>query len=477
MLFNSTPFLVFLAVVFCAYYFLGRRGQNLWLLLASYFFYGWWDWRFCSLLILSTLLDYTCGLQIAGSSSIGTRRKWLFASVAGNLTVLGLFKYFNFFRDSIERALHLFGMPLDWPTAAIILPIGISFYTFQSMSYTLDVYRREMKPTRNLIDFALYVSFFPQLVAGPIERASRLLSQFAVQRQFLIRRIVEGLSLMLMGYVKKLAIADYLAPLVDERFANIASFGSAGLISGLFMFSLQIYGDFSGYSDIARGAARLFGIELVVNFKQPYFSRSISEFWRRWHISLSSWLRDYVYIPLGGNRSGPVRTHMNLLVTMLLGGLWHGASWTFVVWGALHGIYLSIERILRGARLKTGDSQNQEGMTVWQWFGSVISSLAIFSLVSFTWLFFRANTFQEAWLYLETVLAFKGGLPFSEIFVPLFFAVVMCVFDIPQRWSGKQTIFLDWHWFPRGVWLGVCILMLMIFHRGEALTPFIYFQF
>ena len=351
MLFNSTAFLTLLAFVVGVYYFFGRRGQNGLLLLASYVFYGWWDWRFCSLLLFSSVLDYVAADKIKKVRAKKRKKEWLYFSLAGNLGVLGLFKYFDFFSQSLQDLLGIYGVQADWPTLHIILPIGISFYTFQSMAYTIDVYRGKLRPIKNFLNFALYVSFFPQLVAGPIERADHLLPQLNRKREADFNRICEGLLLMLIGFVRKIAIADYLAPIVDQTFSNFQTQSSGVLVAGLLMFSLQIYADFAGYSDIARGSAKILGIDLRVNFDQPYFSKSFSEFWRRWHISLSSWLRDYLYIPLGGNQGSVKSTGRNLMLTMLLGGLWHGASWTFVVWGGLHGVYLALERIYFKKRL------------------------------------------------------------------------------------------------------------------------------
>jgi D-alanyl-lipoteichoic acid acyltransferase DltB (MBOAT superfamily) len=298
MLFNSFEFLVFFPLVLALYYVLGRRGQNLLLLLASYLFYGWWDWRFCSLLALSTLIDFFCGLAMDRWPD--RKRVWLAVSVVAGLGILGFFKYFNFFVDTAALALSTLGVEPHLPVLRIVLPVGISFYTFQTMSYTLDVYRGHLAPTRNLLDFGLYVAFFPQLVAGPIERATHLLKQFAAPRVVTRSMIESGCFLILLGYFRKVVIADGVSPMVETIFASSATAPWHQLVTGAVLFSIQIYGDFAGYSDIARGLSRLLGIQLMVNFKQPYLSRNITEFWRRWHISLSTWLRDYLYIPPGG---------------------------------------------------------------------------------------------------------------------------------------------------------------------------------
>ena len=345
MIFNSFQFAIFFVLVLGAYWQLRWKGQNRLLLVMSYVFYGWWDWRFLGLLALSTGVDFLVARRLGRTDDGPHRKRLLWASMAVNLGILGFFKYFGFFADSLEASLSSVGVGWLAPSLGIVLPVGISFYTFQSMSYTIDVYRRELDPVEDFFDFALYVSYFPQLVAGPIERATRLVPQILSPR---VRprgeQISSGLALIAVGLVKKVAIADIAASVANDVFSRSGEASAIELIIGVYCFAIQIYGDFSGYSDMARGTSRLLGIELVENFKQPYFSPSITQFWRRWHISLSNWLRDYLYIPLGGNRKGPRRTYINLALTMLLGGLWHGAAWTFVVWGALQGLYLMVER-------------------------------------------------------------------------------------------------------------------------------------
>ncbi len=347
MTFNSMQFVLFFTIVFLAYWRLGFRNQNRLLLAASYLFYGWWDWRFLGLMLLSSSIDYFCGLGLGRTDDPSKRKRLLWTSMTANLVILGFFKYFNFFIDSLDSGLDRAGV--DWlaPSLGIVLPVGISFYTFQSMSYGIDVYRRELKPIRSFFDFALFVSYFPQLVAGPIERATALAPQITTPRLRPDKtKVVEACSLILVGLVKKVVVADLAAEVANDVFSRSGEAGFFELLIGVYCFAIQIYGDFSGYSDMARGVSRLLGIELMENFKQPYFSATITDFWRRWHISLSQWLRDYLYIPLGGNRKGPRRTYINLGVTMLLGGLWHGAAWTFVVWGALQGLYLMGERAM-----------------------------------------------------------------------------------------------------------------------------------
>lgn len=354
MFFNSFEYAVFLPVVLVLYWTVLRKRQNSLLLVASYFFYAAWDWRFLGLLMLSTIVDFCVGRTLGTRNEAATRKRLVGLSLAINLGVLGFFKYFNFFAESFADFMGRFGLAPDTPTLKVILPVGISFYTFQTLAYTIDVYRRKKEPEQNLLDFAVYVAFFPQLVAGPIERAQRLLPQIKTPRTSInYEQIRSGLFLILLGLVRKVVIADSLAPIVNEAFRTADSAGAVTLMVGIVAFALQIYGDFAGYSDIARGSSRLLGIELMENFNQPYLSRNITHFWRTWHISLSTWLRDYLYIPLGGNRKGVSKTYRNLMLTMLLGGLWHGAAWTFVVWGGLHGLYLVVHRRVRHITMRT----------------------------------------------------------------------------------------------------------------------------
>jgi D-alanyl-lipoteichoic acid acyltransferase DltB (MBOAT superfamily) len=333
MLFNSFIFFIFLAVVLPLYYWLPKKLRNPLLLVASYVFYGYWDYRFTALLAISTLIDFFVGQKLHLSANPNTRKRWLSLSMLSNLGILGAFKYYGFFVSSFAPLAAIFGGNLDYLHLNIILPVGISFYTFQTMSYTIDIYRRKLEPTNNFIDFAVFVSFFPQLVAGPIERASNLLPQIAKVPLPSRIQVEKGIVLIATGLFKKVMIGDTAGRIVDHVFAQPEIYKSPELLAALVLFSIQIYADFSGYSSIARGTAKLLGIELMKNFEQPYLSRNITEFWRRWHISLSSWLRDYLYISLGGNRKGISRTYVNLMLTMLLGGLWHGASWNFVIWG------------------------------------------------------------------------------------------------------------------------------------------------
>ncbi|MBO7681075.1 MAG: MBOAT family protein, partial [Thermoguttaceae bacterium] len=357
MLFNSFTFPVFLLIVLSLYYCLARRWQNLLLLLSSYLFYAWWDWRFVALLLYVTFVNYLAGLKIAearpksggeGDALVHSPREkfWLWTAVAISLGLLGFFKYFNFFADSLVHLLNVLGFGATPFALRILLPVGISFFTFQALAYTIDIYRGKETVQRNFPLFALYISFFPQLVAGPIERSTRLIPQLKKRRVVTKEMIASASQLILVGYFKKIFLADGVAPVVNSIFEKPDGLCGLALLMGAYLLALQIYGDFSGYTDIARGVARLFGIELCLNFRQPYFASNITDFWRRWHISLSTWLRDYLYIPLGGNRKGKGRTYRNLMLTMLLGGLWHGANWTFVAWGGLHGLFLMAHKFI-----------------------------------------------------------------------------------------------------------------------------------
>lgn len=352
MLFNSLEFLVFLPLVFFLYWVVFKKNlmyQNILIIIASYIFYGSWDWRFLVLIMLSTLVDYYVGQQIFKNIDDTRKAKyWLWASVAFNLGMLGFFKYFNFFIDSFVDMFSVFGyeMKSRW-MLRVILPVGISFYTFQTMSYSFDIYYKKLKPTKDLISFTAFVAFFPQLVAGPIERASNLLSQITSKRVFNYDQAVSGIKLILWGFFKKLVIADSLAPIVGDIFANYLEYPASTLILGVCLFSFQVYGDFSGYSDIAIGTAKLFGIELMSNFKFPNFSRNIAEYWQRWHISLSTWFRHYLYIPLGGNRVGKLLSSRNIILIFVISGFWHSANWTFLFWGGLHALFYMLLLLLR----------------------------------------------------------------------------------------------------------------------------------
>ena len=382
--------------------------MRMWLcLISSYIFYGWWDWRFLFLVLFTTSLDYTLGVLIEDTDDAKKKRRLLIISVFANLGFLGFFKYFNFFIDSFASLAKSVGVEPHWHTLHILLPIGISFYTFQSMSYTIDVYRKEIKPERDFFRFAAFVSLFPQLVAGPIVRARDFLPQFREDKKFSWARFQEGTAQILWGFFKKVAIADSIAPFVDQVFNAPESFGSLHLLIGVVFYSFQIYCDFSGYSNIACGLAHMMGFDFPWNFRTPYFSKNFSEFWTRWHISLSSWLRDYLYIALGGNRGGKWFTYRNLMLTMIIGGLWHGANWAFVFWGFLHGSYLVVQR-LTGPAL--GRLENTIKMPKFMQNG--LDILIVYFFTCLAWIFFRAgaapDSFGISWKIIHGIISLEG---------------------------------------------------------------------
>ena len=476
MLFNSFIFFIFLAVVLPAFYLTSRKYRNLILLVSSYVFYGYWDWRFCFLLVLSTVVDYFIGKRLHKEKREVWRKRLLFMSLGVNLGILAFFKYFNFFTDSFVQMLSVAGMTPDFVHLNVILPVGISFYTFQTMSYTIDIYRKKLEPTHNFWDFALFVSFFPQLVAGPIERASRLLPQISKGFSPNSQQIREGIHLIVLGMFKKVMIGDACGRIVDHVFAQPEYYASIELFAALLLFAIQIYADFSGYSHIARGTSKLLGLELMKNFEQPYLSANITEFWRRWHISLSSWLKDYLYIPLGGNRKGKVRTYINLMLTMLLGGLWHGANWTFVVWGGLHGIYLAIHKLmLRGKKPQT-EYKHESLMGLGIYVGKVIS---VFFLVLLTWLFFRAQSFEQAAYFLNKFVYWEAS-PLSGRFIAIAmgFLCMSTLIDLLQ-YNYKAHTFLLKVSNPPVRWAVLSALMLIsvVYMFVEEPLPFVYFQF
>jgi len=465
-LFNSLDFIVFLLVVYSLYLVLPFRAQNRMLLLASYVFYGCWDWRFLSLIWLSSTMDYFVAQALQRTEKERRRRGWLALSVGVNLGILFLFKYFGFFAGSLMELMNSVGFHLDWTTLHIVLPVGISFYTFQTMSYTLDVYRRQMKPTRHYLDYLLFVSFFPQLVAGPIERARHLLGQMERPRKVTYTCLREGGWLLLLGYYKKVVVADNLAPFVSEVFNSPGDVQGLGVLAGVLAFCFQIYGDFSGYSDIARGIARLMGIDLMLNFRMPYFSVNPSDFWRRWHISLSTWLRDYLYIPLGGNRKGPIRTYVNLSLTMLLGGLWHGASWHFVTWGAYQGFLLIFYRLLE---IRWPWVARPAG---WQkWFSGAV----FFALTCLGWVLFRVNELSDVSILLRSLWVPKlSGMVCLATLVWVLWPLLLI--ELAQERSGDMMVVKRW---PAPLRFACYMyLWLAILLAGAVETQqFIYFQF
>lgn len=477
MYFNSIAFGIFLPVVWVLYWFVMNRSlkaQNLLLLVASYVFYGWWDWRFLSLIAASSLLDYFVAIRM-DVARLERIRKWLLAiSLMGNLGMLALFKYYDFFALALVEAFATAGVQLEPRTLGWILPVGISFYTFQTLSYSIDVYRRQLAPSRDPIAFLAYVSFFPQLVAGPIERAINLLPQFRVPRQFDPGKASDGMRQILWGFFKKVVIADACAPIVDQLFDPSNTAGASSMVWGIFLFAIQIYCDFSGYSDIAIGVGRLFGFELMRNFAFPYFSRDIAEFWRRWHISLNTWFRDYVYIPLGGSRSPGWGRIRNILVVFLLSGLWHGANWTYLAWGAINAA-LFIPILLLGS-----NRRNLDTVASGRWLpnlrelGQILST---FSVTLLAWVFFRAESVEHAVAILGGLLSPSLTEPIYSFNVSLFWSILLLV---SVEWLQREKVHgLDVahlpSWARRSLYGGI---LLMIFFLGRfSGTDFIYFQF
>lgn len=476
MLFNSFIFIIFLAAVIPLYYYLPKIWRKYFLILASYVFYGYWDWRFCSLLLISTVIDFYVSKYLDRTEKLSLRKTLLFISIIANLGILGFFKYFQFFVDSVSPVAGIFGGNLDYLHMNIILPVGISFYTFQTMSYTIDVYRKKIKPAEDFADFSLYVSFFPQLVAGPIERAGHLLPQIKLMNKPTRQQVNTGIILIVTGLFKKVMIGDTTGKIVDNIFANPEFYKSDELLAALILFSIQIYADFSGYSSIARGTARLFGVELMRNFEQPYLSSNVTEFWRRWHISLSTWLRDYIYIPLGGSRKGKFRTELNLMLTMLLGGLWHGANWTFVIWGGLHGLYLIIHKlILRGKEIKARfEYTSFKSLLI---FASKV--ILTFSLVLITWLFFRAESFSQAFLIIGKFINWENG-EFTLRFIRItgIFLIVVLAFDVLEYYTRKHSFMTLIKSIPvRYAIMSALLFVTLIYMFQSEPLPFIYFQF
>ena len=478
MLFNSTSFVIFLPVVFILFWTLTRnnlRAQNILLLIASYFFYACWDWRFLFLLIFSTVLDFFTGLKIGSSKKSSTKKFWFWLSIIVNLGFLGVFKYYNFFTESFAVAVSNFGLKVNPGTLNLILPIGISFYTFHGLSYVIDVYKDRITPENNFIDYSLFVSFFPLLVAGPIERATHLLPQIKQQKKFDYKKSVDGLRQILWGLFKKVVIADNCAKHVDIIFSNYGDLSGSTLLVGAVLFAFQIYGDFSGYSDIALGTARLFGIELLRNFAYPYFSRDIAEFWRRWHISLSTWFRDYLYIPLGGNSGGVLRKVINIFIIFLVSGFWHGANWTFIAWGFLNALF-----ILPSVILKT-NRKNIEIVAkgrVLPNFKEASAMITTFTAAVFAWIFFRSETISKAVHYISGIVS--RSLFSVPTIRPTNLFVLILLF-ITVEWFGREEQFaiaklgLKSHPFYRYSFYFAIIFSLLWF--GGEKHQFIYFQF
>lgn len=480
MIFNSLDFALFLPIVFVLYWFITNKSlklQNLLILVASYVFYGWWDWRFLFLIFFSTVVDYTIGLLLSKENNNSKRKVLLWISICVNLGFLGFFKYYNFFVDNFVEAFSFFGVSFHPKTLNIILPVGISFYTFQTMSYTIDVYKRKLAPTADFIAFGAFVSFFPQLVAGPIERATNLLPQFYTKRTFDYAKAVDGMRQMLWGLFKKMVVADNCAICVDHIFANYTSLPSSTLLIGAIFFTIQIYSDFSGYSDIAIGCSRLFGFNLMRNFAFPFFSRNMGELWRKWHISLNTWFRDYLYIPLGGSKKGKWITIRNTFIIFLTSGFWHGANWTFIIWGGVNALYF-----IPGALQKT----NRKYMNViaenrfFPSFKECIEMTTVFLLFTFSFIFFRANSVTEAAAYIQRIVsinlfsfpqeAFHSGSVIIGL-IPILFGMEWAQ---RSRQHGLEFSKVKKRGFRWSIYIS---LIWFIFNFGGAEAPFIYFQF
>jgi len=476
MLFNSIEFAIFLPIVFLLYWFVFQKNlklQNFFLLVVSYVFYGWWDWRFLSLIAFSSFVDYFVGVGLKKQENSQKRKLLLIVSIVVNLGFLGFFKYYNFFVDNFVEAFTLFGKQLNITTLNIVLPVGISFYTFQTMSYSIDVYRKKLEPTTNIVAFLSFVTFFPQLVAGPIERATNLLPQFYKKRTFDYANAVNGMRQILWGLVKKIVIADNAAKVVADVFSNYENLNGSMLVIGAVFFAFQIYGDFSGYSDIAIGTSRLFGFSLMKNFAFPYFSRDIAEFWRRWHISLSTWFRDYLYIPLGGSKGGTMMKVRNTFAIFIVSGFWHGANWTFMIWGALNAIYFL--PLLLAKKNRTNIDVVAKGKylpSVKEFFQIALT----FFLTIIAWVFFRAANISEALHYLQqmfsaSLFSMPNYLPSKTILYIILFVLI--------EWLGRDKEYaLEYLNMPRFVRWGVYYLLIFaILWFGGEQQEFIYFQF
>lgn len=476
MTFNSLTYLLFLPTVFLIYWivFKSTRTRNIFIIAASYLFYGWWSWKFLILIFITTLCSYLTGIGIEKSSNVIKRKSLLTANIIINLTILFTYKYFNFFAENFSHLLTTIGFTPDHVTLDLVLPVGISFYTFQALSYTVDVYRREINATRDIFAFFSFISFFPQLVAGPIERATSLLPQFLKNRTFNYTQAVEGMKLILWGLFKKVLVADNCAKIVNLTFDNYADLGALNLWWGAITFTFQIYCDFSGYSDMAVGSAKLFGINLMRNFNLPYFSKSIPEFWKRWHISLQSWFRDYIYIPLGGSRKGHLKTIRNTMSVFIISGLWHGANWTFIAWGAYHALLFTPKVIFKK------NFSNTEGMsTRLKPFSDATAMAITFMLVVIGWVIFRASTITDAFHYIGGMFTnwiyigpFKGRVALLGI-------ILLTIGEVISRGCPQPFNFplkgIFRHRAARWT-VYVSVYLLTIIMSGNK-TDFIYFQF
>ena len=464
MLFNSIDFAVFLPLVFAIYWALPKnsKAQNTVLLCASLIFYGWWDYRFLGLILFSSIVDFAIGLRLHTTETVSRRKALLRLSLFINLGLLGFFKYFNFFQESFVNAFNFFGSSIEGYDLNIVLPVGISFYTFQTLSYTIDIYRKEIKPVPRFIDFATFVTFFPQLVAGPIERASKMLPQLEQKRSFRLEQGKAGIQLIIFGLFRKIVIADNLGMYVDRVWEYPEAITPYMAVFASIFFSVQIYMDFSGYSRIARGVAKLFGIELMVNFNYPYKARTFGEFWSRWHISLSTWFRDYLYIPLGGNRKGNLHTMVNLGIVFTISGLWHGAAWTFVLWGVLHFVMLSAERVVKIQRSKFAD------YLLW---------VKTLGYVNLSWILFRAPSFGDALIFISKFLEPHKFIGINSLTFQSPFALALDLFligSLPYLLRLEQNFERFSEATQITVYSALIVFMSTFYSSGQS---FIYFQF
>lgn len=477
MLFDSPAFFIFLIPVLLIYWRLNHRAQNIFLLLASYVFYGWWDWRFLGLMIATTTVDYFVAQRLAPDRQDPHRKRWLILSLVWNFTVLGIFKYFDFFISSFAGALDQLGIHnIPLPLLRIILPPGISFYTFEEVAYVVDVFKGKIRPAASYLEYALFISFFPHLIAGPIQRPNQLLPQVHNPRTFDANRFFDGMMLIFSGLLRKCVIADNCALLANAAFAN--QFGPPSfwmVLIGTYAFTWQVYGDFSGYSDMARGCARLLGFELMVNFRQPFLAHRLQDFWRRWHISLSTWLRDYLYIPLGGSAYGQWKTSKNLFITMVLAGLWHGANWTFVIFGAIHGVVLAVERFFFPAKKKVGASSQ---LILPSGFWSLWAQrILTFNILCLSLAFFRAPSLSAAVHFLAGLSNFAWRTEYlSAFFVLCLFSIPLFLADLLQEAGNQEYPFANAHYAFRTA-LAACALVVLALFSGSNLNAFVYFQF
>lgn len=489
MLFNSLDFAVFFPIVFILYWIASqnKNTRNILLLVSSYVFYGWWDWRFLFLIFFSSLVDFIIGQKIYKTKIEKERKVFLAISLLVNLGFLCYFKYSNFFIETFVDSFRLFGKELEVSTLNIILPVGISFYTFQTLSYTIDIYRKQLEPTKDPLAFFTFVAFFPQLVAGPIERASHLLPQFYKTYKFNYDQVKSGLLLIAFGLFKKMVIADRVSILVNQVYNNPETYHGFEVVVATIFFAFQIYCDFSGYSDIAIGAGRTMGFDLMKNFRSPYLSKSITEFWRRWHISLSTWFRDYVYIPLGGSRNGKYKTYFNLFVVFLVSGLWHGAAMTFVIWGVIHGIIIVAEKALTKQRLKFSKMLKINNKSLAR---KVFYISITFTIVCFAWIFFRANSLEDSFVLIGNMCDFKSsqilnlynlGMSSQELWTAIFAIILLVVFEWFHYNSDRslsktlptKPLFFRWSFYMA---IGF-VLVIFGVYGDMAPKEFIYFQF